>query len=145
MPAHSDPHDLQRFLDAQEQDYPRALAELTHGRKTSHWIWYVFPQYDGLGMSSTSRRYAIKSLDEAKAYLAHPVLGSRLNACLTALLTHEGVPIEDIMGYPDDLKLRSCVTLFLQIDPDNALLQRTLNVFFHGHQDTATRKLLGVV
>ena len=102
-----DPHDLARFVEAQAGEYGQALAEIKAGRKRSHWIWYVFPQIDGLGFSSMSRRYAIKSVDEAKAYLAHPVLGSRLVEICEAALAVEGKSAHDIFGSPDDMKLKS--------------------------------------
>src|SRR5689334_12190184 len=102
-----DPHDLKRFLSAQEDDYEQALAEIKSGRKRSHWMWYIFPQIDGLAFSSTSKHYAIKSLDEARAYLAHPILGPRLTACTEAALAAPGRSANDIFGSPDDLKLRS--------------------------------------
>src|SRR5205085_4942626 len=101
----SDPHGLARFVDAQAGVFAQALAEIQSGRKQSHWMWFVFPQFDGLGFSATSKRYAIKSLDEAKAYLARPVLGSRLKQCAEALLALEGPSARDIFGSPDDMKL----------------------------------------
>ncbi len=107
----SDPHDLSRFIDAQAGSYEKAITEIKRGRKQSHWMWYVFPQFEGLGFSSTSRRYAIKSLAEATAYLSHPVLGTRLVECAAAVLTISGRSAHDIFGSPDDLKLRSCATL----------------------------------
>jgi uncharacterized protein (DUF1810 family) len=106
--------DLERFLLAQEADYMVALAELRSGRKRSHWMWYIFPQYRGLGSSSITRRYAMGSLDEARAFLQHPVLGPRLLECARVLLAHPDLSAKAILGSPDDLKLRSCATLFAQ-------------------------------
>ena len=106
-----DPHNLNRFLLAQEHDYARALAEIRSGRKRTHWMWYIFPQLDGLGFSETARRYAIRGLDEARAYLEHPVLGPRLVECAEAVLAVQGCSAQEIFGTPDDLKLRSCATL----------------------------------
>ena len=105
-----DPHKLSRFIEAQEEDYDQALAEIRSGRKQSHWMWYVFPQFDGLGFSSTSKRYAIKSLAEATAYLGHPVLGPRLMECAEAVVRIEGRSALEIFGSPDDVKLRSCAS-----------------------------------
>ena len=113
--APPDPHDLDRFVRAQEADYPRALAEVRAGRKRSHWIWYVFPQVAGLGSSAMSRRYAIRSLAEARAYLEHPVLGPRLREVAGAALGVGGKSAREILGTPDDLKLRSSATLFAAV------------------------------
>src|SRR5258708_26296422 len=107
----TNPHDLDRFLDAQAGVYDRALAEIKGGRKRSHWMWFIFPQFDGLGFSATSKRYAIKSLAEAEAYLRHPVLGPRLTACAEAALGVEGRTAYEVFGSPDDVKLSSCATL----------------------------------
>src|SRR4249919_1372030 len=110
--SRTDPYDLARFVRAQELDYEQAMSEIRGGRKRSHWMWYVFPQFDGLGFSATSRLYSIKSLAEADAYLRHPVLGPRLlESCQTALAV-EGRSALDVFGSPDDMKLRSCATLF---------------------------------
>src|SRR5438034_9503126 len=108
----ADPYDLQRFVRAQEHDYEEALSEIRSGRKRSHWMWYIFPQFDGLGISATSRKYAIKSVAEAEAYLGHPILGPRLLACCEAALRVEGRSAHEIFGSPDEMKLRSCATLF---------------------------------
>ena len=113
--TNDDPFDLARFVEAQDEDYTRVLAEIRNGRKWSHWMWYIFPQYAGLGMSSTSRLYAIKSVAEAEAYLRHPVLGPRLIECAEAALAVEGRTAPEIFGSPDDMKLRSCATLFASI------------------------------
>jgi uncharacterized protein (DUF1810 family) len=132
----SDPYDLQRFLDAQDTVYERALAELRAGRKTSHWMWFVFPQIAGLGRSPMAQRYAIGSLDEARAYLAHPVLGERLREASRALLDHGGT--EAIFGGIDALKLRSSMTLFDRAAGDDEVFRRVLDAFFGGEPDPAT-------
>jgi uncharacterized protein (DUF1810 family) len=133
-----DPYDLERFVGAQKQDYARALAEIMNGRKRSHWIWYIFPQIDGLGSSAMSRRYAIKSQAEARAYLDHVVLGPRLLACVEALLGLEGRSIEQVFGFPDDRKLRSCATLFAAVSPSGSVFHRLLEKYFQGEPDGAT-------
>ncbi|MDO4399411.1 MAG: DUF1810 domain-containing protein [Coriobacteriia bacterium] len=137
--------DLDRFKKAQERDYATALAELRAGRKRTHWIWYVFPQIDGLGRSSTARYYAISGLDEAKAYLADPMLGSRLLECAQALLD---LPTNDpraVLGFPDDLKVCSSMTLFEIAGEDDARWKafgRVLDKYYGGTRDQATRNLL---
>jgi uncharacterized protein (DUF1810 family) len=141
--AHAgDPHDLDRFVEAQTGDYDRAVAEIRSGRKQSHWMWYVFPQLAGLGVSSTARRYAIRSLAEAEAYLRHPVLGPRLIECAEAVLAVEGRSAHEIFGAPDDMKLRSCATLFARVSPGRSVFQRLLDRFFAGAPDRATLGLL---
>jgi uncharacterized protein (DUF1810 family) len=137
-----DPYDLQRFLTAQENDYDRAIRELREGRKRSHWMWYVFPQFEGLGYSSTSKHFAIKSLDEAKAYLAHPVLGARLRECVEAVLAHDGLSAGQIFGSPDDLKLRSAATLFALASPEGSLFDRLLEKYYEGARDERTVSLV---
>ena len=112
-----DQYNLNRFVQAQKNDYQRALTEVKGGRKRSHWMWYNFPQFDGLGFSAISRRYAVKSAAEAEAYLRHPVLGRRLTACAEAVLGVEGRSAHEIFGSPDHLKLRSCATLFAYVSP----------------------------
>jgi|SRR5579884_3633807 len=139
-----DPYNLGRFVQAQARDFERALAEITRGEKRSHWMWYIFPQLDGLAFSSTAKHYAIKGLDEAKAYLAHPVLGARLRACAEALLPVEGRSATQIFGYPDDLKLRSCATLFAAVSPPGSVFQRVLDKYYGGQPDRKTLTLLGV-
>lgn len=139
-----DPYLLRRFVEAQENDYEEALFEIKSGRKRSHWMWYVFPQFDGLGFSSTSKWYAIKSLDEAKAYLAHPVLGPRLIECVEALLAIEGRTAHEIFGSPDDMKLRSCATLFACVSPAGSPFEKLLDKYFEGRRDEKTLHLLGV-
>lgn len=135
--------DLQRFLDAQATDYPTALAELRAGRKRSHWMWYIFPQIQGLGFSSISQRYAIRDAAEATAYLRHSVLGARLVEISTALLGLAGSNATSIMGSPDDLKLRSSMTLFAQVPGASPVFQQVLDKFFSGQPDAQTLRLLG--
>src|SRR5215471_18122638 len=127
-----DPHNLQRFITAQAEDYQCALRELQAGQKESHWIWYIFPQVAGLGHSPTAQEYAIRSRDEATAYLAHPVLGTRLQQCCEALLQHQGTRIQDIMGFPDDLKLRSSMTLFATLSIPGSVFYKVLDAFYSG-------------
>jgi uncharacterized protein (DUF1810 family) len=135
--------DLQRFLEAQGGGtYERALAELRDGRKRSHWMWFVFPQIAGLGRSETARFYAIESLDEARAYLAHPVLGARLLECARALLDIDGTDPEAVMGSIDAMKLRSSMTLFARAAPDEPVFTQVLDRYFDGRADDATDRLL---
>jgi uncharacterized protein (DUF1810 family) len=141
--ASSDPHDLNRFVRAQESDYARALEEIQWGQKRSHWMWYIFPQFDGLGQSSTSKKYSIKSVAEAKAYLAHPVLGPRLIECCEAALKIDGRSAHTIFGSPDDLKLKSCATLFAQVSPRGSVFDRLLDKYFEGDRDQQTLLLIG--
>lgn len=138
----TDEYNLQRFLDAQERVYDTVLAELRAGRKASHWIWFIFPQLAGLGRSSMAQQFALTSLDEAKAYLQHPVLGSRLRECTQVVLDVEGRSAEEIFGYPDYLKFRSCMTLFSTASTDNALFKAALLKYFHGKPDQLTLDLL---
>lgn len=135
--------ELERFVEAQRETYPRALAELRAGRKTSHWMWFVFPQLSGLGQSEMSRRYAIGSLGEARAYLADPVLGARLRECAAALLGLPGRSAEEVMGSVDAVKLRSSITLFARADPDEPLFAAVLERFYGGAADESTERLLG--
>jgi uncharacterized protein (DUF1810 family) len=139
-----DSYDLGRFVRAQQDDYEQALAEIRSGRKRSHWMWYIFPQVEGLGFSSTSRLYAIKSLAEAAAYLAHPVLGPRLRACAEAALQVDGLSAFEIFGSPDDMKLRSSATLFASVSPEGSVFHRLLEKFFDGERDGRTLSLLRV-
>ena len=132
-----DPFDLQRFVDAQAVNFTDALSEVAAGRKRSHWMWYVFPQVSGLGTSTMAQRYAIRSRDEAAAYLAHPVLGPRLQQITAALLGHTDRSAREIMGTPDDLKLRSSLTLFAEVSPPGSDFQRALAQYFEG-PDPAT-------
>jgi uncharacterized protein (DUF1810 family) len=135
----ADPYHLARFLDAQRSVYERALAELRAGRKRSHWMWYVFPQLAGLGFSATSQQYGITGRDEARAYLEHPVLGARLHECADALLTlPPGTTAGAVLGYPDDLKLRSCATLFAAVSPPGSVFHRLLERYFESRADERT-------
>ena len=136
-------YDLERFVLAQEGDYETALREITAGRKRSHWMWYIFPQIDGLGFSEMARHYAIKSADEARAYLAHPVLGERLRACARAAVANEGASATEIFGSPDALQLRSSATLFAAVSPPDSVFQRLLDKFYPDGTDAATLRLLG--
>ncbi len=138
----NDPFDLARFVEAQQRDYQQALDELRAGAKRSHWIWYVFPQLRGLGRSEMAEHYGISGLDEARAYLAHPLLGKRLEDCARALLSHRGRPVRQIMGSPDDLKLRSSMTLFQAAAPQQPLFAEVLQAFYDGEQDAATLQRL---
>jgi uncharacterized protein (DUF1810 family) len=138
----ADPYDLERFVRAQQGDYDRALAELAAGRKRSHWMWYVFPQLRGLGLSETAQRYGITGAAEAEAYLRHPVLGPRLAACAAAALAVEGRSAHEIFGSPDDVKLRSCATLFARVSPPGSVFHRLLDRFFDGEVDPRTVALL---
>jgi uncharacterized protein (DUF1810 family) len=137
------PHDLERFVRAQERTGGTALAEIRNGRKRSHWMWYVFPQIAGLGFSEASRRYAIRSAAEARAYLAHPLLGPRLIECFEAALGVEGRTAHEIFGSPDDLKFRSCATLFAGVAPPGSVFQQALDKYFDGEGDPRTLELLG--
>jgi uncharacterized protein (DUF1810 family) len=139
--ASSDPFRLQRFVDAQNGVYERALGELRAGRKRTHWIWFVFPQLAGLGSSAMSQEYGISSLDEAVAYLRHPLLGPRLVECVEAVLAVEGRSVEDIVG-PDAVKLRSSLTLFSEADPDRTVFRDALTRCFGGRRDQRTLELL---
>ena len=137
-----DAHDLTRFVAAQRGSYERALAEIASGRKRSHWMWYVFPQFAGLGVSATSRKYAIASLAEAEAYLRHELLGPRLVACADAALAVEGRSAREIFGSPDDLKLHSSATLFAQVSAEGSVFHRLLDKYFGGEPDDATLRLV---
>jgi uncharacterized protein (DUF1810 family) len=128
---------LRRFVDAQEPIYATALGELSRGHKQTHWIWFVFPQVDGLGKSAMAHRYAIKSRAEADAYLAHPVLGPRLLECTETILDHPDLTAHDIFGSPDDMKFRSCLTLFELVD-GGPTFSEALTGFFDGKRDPAT-------
>jgi uncharacterized protein (DUF1810 family) len=137
-----DPFDLQRFVSAQARDYATAREELRNGRKRTHWMWYIFPQIDGLGYSSTSKRYAIKSKAEAQHYLAHPVLGPRLLECVDILLKHERRSASEIFGTPDDMKLKSSMTLFASVQSQEPAFTRVLDTYFRGEPDRRTIELL---
>ena len=135
---------LDRFLDAQQSTYASALEELRAGWKQNHWMWFIFPQIAGLGYSSTAQVYAIRNLDEAAAYIAHPVLGPRLIECCEALLLHSERSARDILGSPDDLKLRSCATLFAKVQPSHPVFGKILSTFYSGNPDTLTLELIGM-
>lgn len=135
--------DLQRFIDAQESDYADALAEIKHGRKRSHWMWYIFPQIRGLGFSEMSKRYAIRDLDEAEAYINHPILGQRQIEICSQLLTSQSDDAYEIFGSPDDMKLRSSLTLFASLPDAYPVFKSVLDKFFQGQPDKATLHLLG--
>jgi uncharacterized protein (DUF1810 family) len=141
-PDADDPHDLARFVAAQAGDYATALAEVRAGRKRSHWMWYVFPQIAGLGISATSRRYAVTGRAEAEAYLRHPVLGPRLVEICEAALGVEGRSAGEVFGSPDDMKLRSCATLFAAVAPPGSVFDRVLQKYFRGERDDQTLRLL---
>jgi len=143
-PAIDDPHNLRRFVQAQQDDFERALSEILSGKKRSHWMWYVFPQFAGLAFSSTSQHYAIKTLDEARAYLAHPILGPRLLECAKAVADLECRSATQIFGSPDDLKLRSCATLFACVSPPGSVFHRLIGKYYEGAFDAKTLRLLGV-
>jgi uncharacterized protein (DUF1810 family) len=133
-----DPFRLQRFVDAQDPVFARVCAELGRGRKATHWMWFVFPQLAGLGRSRLASEFAISSLQEAAAYLNHPVLGPRLRECTRLVNQVDGSGIDEILGYPDDLKFRSCMTLFAHATPDNQLFKAALTKYFAGEDDPAT-------
>ena len=135
---------LARFTAAQEGVYASALAELRGGQKRSHWMWFIFPQVAGLGYSPMAQRYAIHDLEEARAYLSQPVLGARLRECAEAVLAAEGRSAREIMGTPDDMKLRSSMTLFAQVDGPDSVFARVLAKYFGGNQDAETRRRLGL-
>lgn len=134
---------LSRFTLAQEDHYESALSELRRGRKQTHWMWFIFPQLDGLGRSAMARRYAIRSLEEAAAYLSHPILGPRLLDCCRELLAGKGRTASQIFGDPDDIKLRSSMTLFSQVPDAPEVFMRVLEQYFGGGQDPLTLDLLG--
>jgi uncharacterized protein (DUF1810 family) len=131
-------YDLNRFVEAQDRVYAQVLRELRAGRKSSHWMWFIFPQIAGLGQSATARHYAISSLEEAKAYLAHPVLGPRLRECASLVNAIEGSAIDGIFGYPDDLKFRSSMTLFARASGGEEVFGEALEKYFGGEEDGLT-------
>lgn len=135
---------LDRFLDAQRGDYAAALAEVRRGRKTSHWMWYIFPQIAGLGQSSTARYYSIRDLEEAREYYAHPVLGQRLREISGALLDLRGSDPVAVFGGIDSMKLKSSMTLFAVAAPDDPLFRQVLDKYYGGEQDALTLRILGV-
>ncbi len=138
-----DPFDLNRFISAQEGVYDHVLAELHGGLKRTHWMWYIFPQIDGLGHSPTTRHYAIKSLEEARRYLSHPILGARLVACAESVLAVSGRSVSDIFGHPDDMKLQSSMTLFALVAGPGSVFERVLEKYFQGKRDASTLQIVG--
>lgn len=137
-------YNLARFVEAQALIYNTALAELKNGRKRSHWMWYIFPQFAGLGYSPTSKQYAVQSLEEAHAYLHHSLLGSRLRECAAVVLAVEGRSARDIFDTPDDVKLQSCMTLFAQVSEPDGIFAAVLAKYFEGQSDSKTLRLLAV-
>ena len=133
---------LNRFISAQETIYPLVIKELQNGKKTSHWMWFIFPQIEGLGQSSTAKYYSIKSINEAKEYIDHPILGKRLLECSNIILKIGCGSVEDIFGYPDYLKLKSCMTLFNYAAPKQKVFADVLNKYFAGEQDEQTISIL---
>ena len=134
---------LQRFVDAQARDYDRALAELIAGQKRTHWIWYVLPQLRELGRSDMAREYGIRDRAEAEAYIAHPILGPRLVACVEAVLRHRGRSAAEMLGPVDAIKFRSCLTLFAAVAPQEPCFAAALDAFYGGQPDRETLRLLG--
>jgi uncharacterized protein (DUF1810 family) len=141
-PPSDDPHDLQRFVDAQERVYDQAVAELRAGSKATHWMWFVFPQLKALGRSGTALRYGIADLREAAAYWQHPLLGPRLKACTEAMLGVDGKSALQILGSPDDLKFRSSMTLFSRAAPAEPVFRQAIDKYFGGRADERTLELL---
>jgi uncharacterized protein (DUF1810 family) len=137
-------YDLERFITAQAEVYPTALSELKHGRKESHWMWYIFPQLAGLGSSATAKYYAITGVEEAQEYLRHPLLGKRLRECCEVLCSLPASDISDVLGYPDNLKLCSCMTLFENASDDPDVFVCVLQKYFGGKRDNVTEHLLGL-
>jgi uncharacterized protein (DUF1810 family) len=137
-----DPYDLQRFVEPQNRCYERVCAELTAGRKESHWMWFIFPQLKGLGHSAMANHYAIKSLQEAEAYLSHAILGPRLRECTELVVQVEGRSVEQIFGDPDDMKFRSSMTLFANTTLENKIFHDALKKYFGGKPDPLTMRLL---
>jgi uncharacterized protein (DUF1810 family) len=140
--AVNDPLDLERFVNAQGPVYDRVCAELSNGRKSSHWIWFIFPQLRGLGSSATAEKFGIASRAEAQAYLDHPVLGLRLRECAALVNQIEGRSVQQIFGYPDDLKFRSSMTLFASVAPGDHVFRDALEKYFAGEPDARTLELL---
>ena len=137
-----DTYDLKRFLIAQEGVYERALAELKGGQKRTHWIWFIFPQIDGLGYSPTAKRYSIKSMEEARQYQDHAVLGKRLLECTEAVVALKGGSVSEIFGYPDDMKFKSSMTLFEKIAGSASVFSSAIDRYCHGERDATTLRLL---
>src|SRR5215471_13830878 len=139
-----DPYNLSRFVQAQEDDYERALSAIRSGAQRTHSMWYIFPQLDGLGVSPTAKYYGIKSIEEAPAYLEHPLLGPRLLECAEAVLAIKGRSAREIFGSPDDLKLKSCATLFASVLPPGSAFERLLKQYYGGERDAKTLQLLSL-
>ena len=137
-----DKYNLNRFIEAQVDSYESAMSELSRGRKSGHWIWYIFPQIVGLGSSDITKLYSIKSIEEAQAYLEHPVLGQRLIESCEILLRLEDFSISEIMGFPDDLKLKSSMTLFEYVSNPNSIFRRVLNEYFEGNLDEVSIEII---
>ena len=137
-----DPYNLSRFTSAQADVYKDVLAELRSGRKRTHWMWFIFPQIEGLGRSTTTQFYAIKSLEEARQYLDHPILGLRLLECAEAVYALEERSASEIFGFPDDLKLRSCMTLFEKVAGPASVFSRVLAKYFNGERDVTTQHII---
>lgn len=142
MSSEVDPFNLDRFVSAQEGIYGNVLAELRSGQKRTHWMWFIFPQFDGLGYSATSKHYAIKSKAEAQQYLNHPILGKRLVECVEAVLGIKGRSASAIFGSPDDMKLKSSMTLFAAVTPPESVFARVLDAYFSGNRDSKTLSLM---
>ena len=138
----TDKYNLSRFLEAQSKSYESAIIELSRGKKTGHWMWYIFPQIIGLGSSDITKLYSIKSIEEARAFLDHPVLGQRLFKSCEILLKLEDVSISDVMGFPDDLKLKSSMTLFEYVSNPNSIFRRVLNEYFEGNLDEVSIEII---
>ena len=137
-----DRYRLDRFVRAQDGTFDTALAEIAEGRKRSHWMWFIFPQFAGLGSSATSRHFAIASVEEARAYLGHPILGARLRQCADALLSVQGCTADEIFGETDAMKLRSSATLFASVSPADSPFHRLLDCYFDGERDERTLQLI---
>ena len=142
MGTSADPYDLQRFLDAQDSVYEEVLSELRKGFKAGHWMWFIFPQLRGLGSSRLSVKYGVSSLDEARAYMKHPILSARLIECTELVTRVSGSSIDEIFGHIDSLKFRSCMTLFAQASPENGIFKDALTKYFSGDYDNETMKRL---
>lgn len=138
----ADPFDLNRFVQAQEEVYQQALSEIESHEKQSHWMWYIFPQLDGLAFSPTSKKYSIKSVAEARAYLEHTILGPRLLECANAVVRIDGLSAEEIFGSPDDLKLKSCATLFAHVSSQGSVFEQLIEKYYRGNRDFNTCQLL---
>lgn len=138
----NDPHNLKRFVEAQNPVYDRVCAELRSGQKTGHWMWFIFPQLRGLGRSHLAEKYGISSREEASAYLQHPILGQRLRECTRLVNSVEGRSVEKIFGYPDDLKFRSSMSLLANVAPEDQIFKDALEKYFDGELDPLTLQLL---